>query len=86
MKFIMGILNNECPKKVRFWDADGIDVHIGDYAVVENLNGYDLVEVIGYGDTDEDNVKYIVGENSVFKKTTLKKVRAPIIKEFITGE
>ena len=41
---IAGVIN--ATGKMLFWKNEG-DIEIGDYAVVENMNGYDLVKVVG---------------------------------------
>ncbi len=34
---------------VRYWKVEdvNVDTHIGNYAIVENLNGYTMVEILG---------------------------------------
>lgn len=60
MKLIIGKLNND--KIGRYWKMEqNLYFNVGDYAIVENLNGYDLVKVIGLVETDEENVKKIIG-------------------------
>lgn len=60
MKLIIGKLNND--KIGRYWKMEqDLYFNIGDYAIVENLNGYDLVKVVGLVETDEENVKKIIG-------------------------
>lgn len=41
---IAGVIN--ATGKMLFWKDEG-NIEIGDYAVVENMNGYDLVKVVG---------------------------------------
>lgn len=41
---IAGIVN--ATGQVLFW-KDEINIEVGNYAIVENVNGYDLVKVIG---------------------------------------
>ena len=41
---IAGVIN--ATGKMLFWKDDN-EIQIGDYAIVENMNGYDLVKVIG---------------------------------------
>lgn len=68
MRVIIGMFNRECPKKARCWDANGLQVSAGEYAIVENLNGYDLVEVIGVGDVSDDKLIYVTGLSQKPKK------------------
>ena len=45
---IAGVIN--ATGKMLFWKNEEnieIEIEIGDYAVVENMNGYDLVKVVG---------------------------------------
>ena len=53
MKLILGKLNKDGIKN--YWLANDIapDVCCGDYAIVENINDYDLVKIIGIVETDE---------------------------------
>lgn len=41
---IAGVIN--ATGKMLFW-KDDCEMQVGDYAVVENMNGYDLVKVVG---------------------------------------
>lgn len=68
MRVIIGVFNNEFPKKARYWDANGLQVSAGEYAIVENLNGYDLVEVIGIGGVSDDKLIYVTGSSQKPKK------------------
>ena len=59
---IAGVINST--NTVYFWLSKNIEnIKIGDYAIVENLNSYDLVKVAGIVYTDEDNVKTITRNN-----------------------
>ncbi len=71
-----------CDCKTLFWkcDFDIEDVEIGDYVIVENGKGYDLVKISGLVKTDDKN-SYIFSNNS-----KLKKAKIIIHKELIEGE
>lgn len=75
---IMGLLN--CDDTTRVWELpDGIEVNIGDFAIVENKKSYALVEVIGITATHEKYIRNYIGY------TKLKKVvKAIIKKEWLT--
>lgn len=73
---IAGVIN--ATGKMLFWKDDN-DIQIGDYAIVENMNGYDLVKVIGIVLTTEK-------EANKFSNTryeNMKKTIYPISKEDI---
>lgn len=73
---IAGVIN--ATGKMLFWKDDN-DIQIGDYVIVENMNGYDLVKVIGIVLTTEK-------EASKFSNTryeNMKKTIYPIPKEGI---
>lgn len=73
---IAGVIN--ATGKMLFWKDDN-DIQIEDYAIVENMNGYDLVKVIGSVLTTEK-------EASKFSNTryeNMKKTIYPISKEDI---
>lgn len=58
IKYIAGRLNN-C-NATYFWNIDSyMDFEIGDYAIVENMNDYDLIKIIGIIETTEKYAKYI---------------------------
>ena len=50
MKLILGKLNTGA---IFYWDISDMKLEpsIGDYAIVENLNDYDLVKIIGIVET-----------------------------------
>ena len=59
IKMIAGKLNN-C-NQTYYWEID--DEHyfqIGDYAIVENMNDYDLVKIVGVVETTEKYARFIV--------------------------
>ena len=60
MKLIIGKLNED--NNIRYWNASGFtpDVAVGDYAIVENINDYDLVKIIGIVETEEKYTKFLV--------------------------
>ena len=73
---VAGVIN--ATGKMLFWKDDN-EIQIGDYAIVENMNGYDLVKVIGCVLTTEK-------EASKFSNTryeNMKKTIYPISKEDI---
>lgn len=50
-----------------YWLENGTTATVGDYAIVENKSGYDLVEVTGVLETDEEHINLIIG-NKINKK------------------
>lgn len=77
MKCIVGKFNNK-QSFVNYWKVGKIrNEDIGNYAVVENLNGYDLVKIIGISEVDESQVKYVTGNHD------LKKVKTIISKDIV---
>ena len=70
---IAGVINS-MPNMVYFWLGDkNIDsFKIGDYAIVENLNSYDLVKIAGIVWTNEDNLKTITKNNLAKMKRVIK--------------
>lgn len=70
IKAIIGMLNGDCT--ARFWKIpDGMAVDIGDHAVVENRDGYDLVEVVGLVRTTQKYEKNLVGNRKGIKSSVL---------------
>lgn len=67
MKLIAGKINSD--NVVRYWNLEGenaIDVAvigIGNYAIVENKNDYDLVKIVGIIETNEKYAKFLTGVN-----------------------
>lgn len=67
MKLMIGKLNSE--NSVRYWiledeNEKDIDViGIGNYAIVENKNDYDLVKIVGIVETNEKYARFITGVN-----------------------
>ena len=70
---IAGVINS-MPNMVYFWLGDkNIDsFKIGDYAIVENLNSYDLVKIAGIVWTNEDNLKSITKKDLAKMKKVIK--------------
>lgn len=69
---VAGVINAN--GKMLYWKNDYIlDLNIGDYAIVENMNGYDLIKVIGVIDTTKElsskfsNTKYENMKNVIQK-------------------
>ena len=65
MKAILGKLNRS--HEVYYWRCDGMYPDVGDYAIVENINDYDLVKIIGIVETDEKYEKFL-SKNRISKK------------------
>lgn len=75
---IAGIIN--ATGRNLFWkNENGLDINVGDYATVENMNGYDLIKVIGKIETTEENAKKF----SNTKYCNMKKVTRVLVKELI---
>lgn len=70
---IAGVINS-MPNIVYFWLGDkNIDsFKIGDYAIVENLNSYDLVKIAGIVWTNEENLKSITKKDLAKMKKVIK--------------
>lgn len=58
MKLILGKLNNGA---IFYWDISHMQLKpsVGDYAIVENKNDYDLVKIIGIVETSEKYYKQL---------------------------
>lgn len=81
IKAIAGMLNGDCT--ARFWKIpNGIAVDIGDHAVVENRDGYDLVKVVGLVKTTEECEKILTGNRRGIKKSVV----AVILNELFSNE
>lgn len=80
---IAGVIN-AVPDQCYFWlGTKSTDCFkIGDYAIVENKQGYDLVKIAGIVWTNEDNLK-IITRNNLSK---MKKVIRYISREEIENE
>ena len=70
---IAGVINS-IPNTVYFWlgNERKDSFKIGDYAIVENLNSYDLVKIAGIVWTNEDNLKTITKNNLAKMKRVIK--------------
>ncbi len=73
---IAGVIN--ATGKLLYWRSDGI-INIGDYAIVENMNGYDLIKVIGIIETTKENASRF----SNTKYSNMKKVIQGMQKKLI---
>ena len=85
---IAGIIN--ASNRILYWkNKDNLSIAIGDYAIVENTNGYDLVKVVGivytgenqaskFSNTRYDNMKSVV---KVIEKELLEKSKKNIERE-----
>ncbi len=61
-RLIVGKINN-CNTNYHWIVDDNEEFEIGDYAIVENMNDYDLVKIIGVIDTNNKYQKYITNCN-----------------------
>lgn len=70
---IAGVINS-MPNMVYFWlgDKNKDSFKIGDYAIVENLNSYDLVKIVGIVWTNEENLKSITKKDLAKMKKVIK--------------
>ena len=68
MRLIAGTIN--ATGKTLYWIDTGYTL-IGEYAIVENIKGYDLIKVVGVIDTTKDNV-------SKFSNTSYKNMKRVI--------
>ena len=70
---IAGVINS-MPNMVYFWlgDKNKDSFKIGDYAIVENLNSYDLVKIAGIVWTNEENLKSITKKDLAKMKRVIK--------------
>lgn len=65
MKVILGKHENG---QVYTWKVNGDYVgNIGDYAIVESLDRYSLVEIVAIGVTDEKHIKVLANNKPVYK-------------------
>lgn len=65
---IAGVIN--ATGKMLFW-KDDMKINVGDYAVVENMNGYDLVSIVGIVTTTEENASKFSNTKYVNMKKTV---------------
>lgn len=73
---IAGIIN--ATGKTLFWKSD-TEINIGDYAIVENMKGYDLIKVLGIVNTTKNNASKF----SNTRYSDMKKVIRGMQKELI---
>lgn len=78
IKLIAGRLNN-CNSTYYWQIEEGLDCEIGDYAIVENMNDYDLVKIVGIVETTEKYVKFIT--NSKINKKVINIIERQDIRE-----
>ena len=59
MKLIIGKLNKA--NIINYWNTSDFtpDVSVGDYAIVQNVNEYDLVKIVGIVETEEKYTKFL---------------------------
>ena len=69
---IAGILN--ATGKLLYWRVDNISLEVGDYAVVENMSGHDLVKVAGIICTEKKLVRKFSNVEYESMKKAIKKV------------
>ena len=65
MKLIAGKLNSD--NFIRFWKIEKGDFNVGDYAIVENINDYDLVKIVGIVETTEKYTYFLTNGCPVIK-------------------
>ena len=65
MRIIAGKLNSD--NIVRYWKVGDEIFNVGDYAIVENKNDYDLVKIIGIVETNEKYASFFVNGYPVSK-------------------
>ena len=86
-KVIMGIFNTDRQVyetsllnpfvSYYFWKVDE-PVEIGDYAIVENRSGFDLVRVIGTAEIDDSKISAHKKVIAVIRKNVLEKPSADV--------
>ena len=65
MRLIAGKLNSD--DIVRFWKVGNEIFNVGDYAIVENRNDYDLVKIVGIVETNEKYASFFANGYSISK-------------------
>ncbi len=68
---IAGIIN--ATGKVLYWKDENY-IFVGNYAIVENVNGYDLVKVVGRVETTKENVCKFSNTKYKNMKKTIKEI------------
>lgn len=69
---IAGIIN--ATNTLLYWRVDDISLEVGDYAVVENMSGYDLVKVAGIVVTEKKLARKFSRVDYEKMKKAIKKV------------
>lgn len=79
MKLIAGKMNYN--KQIYYWELpEFLKIpNVGDYAIVQNLTDYDLVEIVGILETNEEYIKFIAGVN--VNKNVIKIIDRQYIRE-----
>ncbi len=72
---IAGMIN--ATRKTLYWKTSIISAYIGDYAIVENNGGYDLIKIVGIVETTKENAIRI--SNTAYED--MKNVKMIISKE-----
>lgn len=67
MRFVIGKLNEMYDPTYSWRVPDGMSVNVGDFALVENRESYDLVEVCAVGETEERYGRDITGHKGIHK-------------------
>lgn len=78
MKVIIGKINSS--NTIGYWNAGKGYVMVGDYAIVENKNDYDLVKVMGIAETNEKYGKFLA-PNGVSKSVVCYLARCRVRKD-----
>lgn len=86
-KVIMGVFNQDRQGYIKspfepivnhyFWKVDE-PVEIGDYAIVENRSGFDLVRVIGTAEIDDSKISAHKRVIAIIRKNVLEKPSADV--------
>lgn len=80
-KLIIGKINSS--NTIGYWKVGNgytPDIIVGDYAIVENKNDYDLIKIIGIVETNEKYEKFLV-QNGVSKSAIRYLARMQIRKD-----
>lgn len=72
---VAGMIN--ATRKTLYWKTSTISTDIGDYAIVENNGGYDLIKIVGIVETTKENAIRI--SNTAYED--MKNVKMIISKE-----
>lgn len=78
---IAGVIN--ATNRMLYWkNKDNLSITIGDYAVVENMNGYDLVKVIGIVYTRESQASKFSNTRYENMKSVVKVIKKELINNY----